>query len=435
MMIQRILLLRNHAGFRRYFKNTAWMMGEQILRIIAGLFVGIWVARYLGPEQFGIFSYVLAFTAIFGGIAKFGLDDVVVCELVKQPDLCDAYLGTAFWLKFIGAVIVIGLIGLTMPFISNDTVIQLYIFIIAASFIFQSFEVIGFYFQSQVLSKNIAVCKIAQLFLSSLVKICLVLTQSDLIWFVSVAAFDTASLSFSYIIAYKHLSFLFIFKYDIAKKLLKSSVPMMLSTFLIAIYMKTDALMIRYFINDYAVGIYSVGVKMTEAFYFLGVIITASIYPALISSRKISVDKFYNRMQSLYTIMVWLAAVIAFLLSFFSRNVINFMYGTAYAESHVVLSIYSWVLIFVFLSVANDKWFYIENRGLLLLAKISSGAVVNVVLNFLLIPFLGISGAAISALVSFAISVVVSDLFISEMKPLLKIKLKAFFPIYLISKL
>lgn len=76
-MLTKLTALKNHAGFIRYFKNTCWMMGEQFLRIIAGVFVGIWVARYLGPEQFGLFSYVLAFTAIFGGIAKLGLNGIV----------------------------------------------------------------------------------------------------------------------------------------------------------------------------------------------------------------------------------------------------------------------------------------------------------------------------------------------------------------------
>ena len=75
-----------HQGFRRYFANTSWMFAEQILRMIAGLLVGIWVARYLGPEQFGVFSYAIAFAAIFGSIAKLGLDGIVVRDLVREPD-------------------------------------------------------------------------------------------------------------------------------------------------------------------------------------------------------------------------------------------------------------------------------------------------------------------------------------------------------------
>ena len=111
-------------------------MAEQILRILAGLFVGIWVARYLGPEQFGLFSYVLAFTALFGGIAKLGLDGIVVRELVNHPERRGIYLGTAFWLKFIGAIFVMGVLAAIVPFTSNDSVTNSFIFIISAGLVF-----------------------------------------------------------------------------------------------------------------------------------------------------------------------------------------------------------------------------------------------------------------------------------------------------------
>lgn len=81
---QKIRSLQNHQGFMRYFANTSWLFGEKILRIIVGLFVGIWVARYLGPERFGLFSYAQSFVGLFSAIATLGLDGIVVRELVKD---------------------------------------------------------------------------------------------------------------------------------------------------------------------------------------------------------------------------------------------------------------------------------------------------------------------------------------------------------------
>jgi O-antigen/teichoic acid export membrane protein len=135
-MLTKLKTLKNHTGFIRYFKNTSWMMAEQFLRIIAGLFVGIWVARYLGPEQFGLFSYALAFTAIFGGVAKLGLDGIMVRELIKHPEKTDTYLGTAFWLKILGAFLVMGIMAAIIPFTSNDATTNLFILIIAAGLVF-----------------------------------------------------------------------------------------------------------------------------------------------------------------------------------------------------------------------------------------------------------------------------------------------------------
>jgi len=156
-----------------------------------------------GPEQFGLFSYVLAFTAIFGGIAKLGLDGIMVRELVNHPEKRDTYLGTAFWLKILGAFIVMGLMAAIVPFTSNDATTNLFIFIIAVGLIFQSFEVVEFYFQAQVLAKIVSICKVIQLALSSIIKIYLVLTEAELFWFVLVTAFDALSLAVSYFIAYQ----------------------------------------------------------------------------------------------------------------------------------------------------------------------------------------------------------------------------------------
>ena len=65
-----MLKFSNNKGFRKYFYNTSWLFVEKALRLIAGLFVGIYVARYLGPEQYGLFSYALAFVSIFGWIHR-----------------------------------------------------------------------------------------------------------------------------------------------------------------------------------------------------------------------------------------------------------------------------------------------------------------------------------------------------------------------------
>ena len=165
---------KTHQGFRRYLANTSWMFAEQMLRMVAGLLVGIWVARHLGPAQFGVFSYVIAFTALFGSLAKLGLDSIVVRDLVREPTLRDSYLGTAFWLKLVGALFMLGTIGIVVKLTSSDAITKLYIFIIASGTIFQSFEVVDFYFQSKVLSKFVSICKLIQLLISSILKLYLI---------------------------------------------------------------------------------------------------------------------------------------------------------------------------------------------------------------------------------------------------------------------
>jgi O-antigen/teichoic acid export membrane protein len=96
-VINKLHSLKKHEGFMRYFKNTSWLFGEKILRMFVGLFVGIWVARYLGPEQFGLFSYAQSFVGLFTAIATLGLDGIVVRELVRDESRRDELIGTVFY--------------------------------------------------------------------------------------------------------------------------------------------------------------------------------------------------------------------------------------------------------------------------------------------------------------------------------------------------
>ena len=109
--------LSGHSGFRRYFSNMSWLFAENTLRLVAGLLVGVYVARYLGPSQFGGLSYAISFAGLFGAISDLGLEGIVVRNLVAFPEKRDLYLGTAFWLKLTGSFIMLGVIAIAIQFL------------------------------------------------------------------------------------------------------------------------------------------------------------------------------------------------------------------------------------------------------------------------------------------------------------------------------
>lgn len=434
-LFAKLQAFKNHQGFIRYFKNTSWMITEQFMRIIAGLFVGIWVARYLGPVQFGLFSYVLAFTAIFGGVAKLGLDGIMVRELVKYHDKREAYLGTAFWLKVIGAFIVMGLIAAIVPFTSNDATTKSFIFIIAAGLMFQSFEVVEFYFQSQVLAKIVSICKVTQLAVSSAIKIYLVLTEAELIYFVLVTISDALSLAISYFIAYKinhNSSFYRHFDFDVAKNLLKDSWPLIFSSIVVMIYMRIDQIMIKEMLSEYEVGIYSAAVRLSEAFYFIPILISASLFPAILNAKKRSRELYKQRLQMLYALMVWSAIAIALPITFLSDRLIKLLFGQAYQEASQVLMVHIWAAIFVFLGVAFGKYLLAQNLTKIAFQRTLLGVVSNVLLNLWLIPIFGIVGAATATLLAQLIANLGYDFFDIRLHQQLKIKIKCIFMPWLI---
>lgn len=422
--------LSENSGFKRYFFNTGWLFAEQILRMLSGLFVGVWVARYLGPEQFGIYSYALAFTAIFAGIAKLGLDSIIVRELINHPEKSRAYLGTGFWLKFMGAFLVIGLIISILPFTNNDPSTKIFILIIAFGLVFQSFEVVEFLFQSKVLAKNISISKIIQLSLSSIFKIYLVFSAAELIWFVVVILFDALVLALCYFFASrKQEIFSFYKKFDlaIAGMLLKDSWPLILASIVTMIYMRIDQIMIKEMLSEYDVGIYSASVRLSEAFYFIPTVITASLFPAILNSKNKDEKLYKKRLNSLYTMLVWIAIAIALVITLFRDELIMLLYGKAYHETGVLLMIHSWASIFVFLGVANGYWFIAENLQRYILLNTCIGAFLNVGLNLVFLSKFGVIGAAYSTIISYFVAAYFINAFWKVSRPNFIILTKSLF--------
>ena len=441
-MITKLKSLQNHQGFMKYFKNTSWLFGEKILRMVVGLFVGIWVARYLGPEQFGLFSYAQSFVGLFTAIATLGLDGIVVRELVKDESRRDELTGTAFWLKLMGAVGVLLILAIAVNFTSNDTYTNTLVFIIASATIFQSFNVIDMYFQSKVISKYIVYANGFSFLITSLVRIAFVLIEAPLIYFVWMVLVDAILLALGYLYYYKKIVFSnkknshffnsFIFNKQIAGNLLKDSWPLIISGAVIAIYMRIDQVMIKELMDVNAVGQYAAAVRISEAWYFIPMLLGTSLYPSIINAKNNNEELYYARLQKFYTFMVWLGIAVAIPMTFLSNDIVNILYGEPFHEAGDVLMIHIWAGVFLSLGIACGKWYLAENYTRGALNKALFGMVLNVIGNYILIPKYGINGAAISTLFGHIGANLIYDIFDNRVRGQLKFKLKAFMPIYLI---
>ena len=407
-MFNKISSLKNNKGFIKYFKNTSWLFSEKIIRLAVGLLVGIWVARYLGPERFGLYSYAQSFVGLFATIATLGLNGIIVRELVKDETLRDDILGTGFYLKIMGSLIVLILLAIAIQFTSNDQYTNILVFIIASATIFQSFNVIDFYFQSKVLSRYVVYANIISLLLSSIVKILLIIYNAPLITFAFTVLFDSFVLACGLIYFYiRHATFkIWHLKFNkrLALSLLKDSWPLVLSGVIISIYMKIDQVMIKEMLDSQAVGQYTAAVKLSEAWYFIPMVIASSLFPAIINAKEKSLESYYYRLQKLYDLMVWSAVFIALPMTFLSDWLINILYGKQFFEAGGVLMIHIWASVFVFLGVVGNKWYIIENLQKYSFYRSLTGGIINIIMNYILIPIYGIYGAAISTLISQAIA-------------------------------
>jgi len=401
-------------AFKKYLTNTGWMFAEKFFRLGIAFLVGIYVVRYLGPDNFGILSYAVSFVGLFATISTLGLDSIVVRELVKNPNRRDELLGSVFYLRIIGAAIAITLTIITVFVLQESYFNILLITIIVTSTVFQSLNVIEYYFQARVESKFNVYVQSTSLLLASIIKAFMVLLSAPLIYFAIVYVLEFVFLSAGYFIVYKvnHLRIRdWRFKAATAVSLIKDAWPLIFSGVVIAVYMKIDQVMIKNMLNTTEVGFYAAAVKLAEAWYFIPMAICTSLFPAIINAKQINETVYLNRMQKLYDLLATISIGIAVIITFLSEFIITIIFGARYLPAASVLTIYIWAGVPVFLGVASSQYLINENLTKLAFYRTFVGMIINVILNIFLIPIYGINGSAAATLISYTLSVFAIGLF------------------------
>ena len=429
-ILKKIVQLKHHSGFRKYFANTSWLLIERALRMAVSLFVSIYVVRYLGPERFGLLSYALSFVGIFVVLATLGLDEVVVRELIKTPEQREKILGSSFLLKLVGTLLMWAAILVAIPLTENDLQTNILIIIIAFGSVFLAFNVIDLNFQAKVKSKYVVHAQFVQLIISSIVKIILVVNEAPLILFASVFSLDVIVLAMGLVFAYLYNGeniFSWKWSFETSKYLLHDSWPLILAGVVVSVYMKIDQVMIKEMLGAKEVGLYAAAVKLSEAWYFFPMAIASSLFPAIINAKVYQKEVYYQRLQKLYDLMVWIAIAIALPISILSSWIVELLYGNEYLESSSVLNIHIWSGIFIFLGVASSKYLIAENYIKKTFYRTFVGALLNIIMNYYLIGIMGIKGAAISTFASHFFAAYFYDILDKDLRKMFIMKTKSLF--------
>ncbi len=424
--------LAGRHNLRNIIANTSWLFADKIIRMGVGLIIGVWVARYLGPEQFGIFSYVLAFVGLFGAIAGLGLDSVVIRDLVCDPEAKDSLLGTAFLLRLVGGVISLLIaVAAIIAVRPEDHQIRSLVAIISAMSIFQAFDAIDFWFQARIQSKFSVYARNGAFLIIAVTRVVLILMEAPLVAFAWAALAEVALAAIGLNLAYRVCGqriVAWVANGRLALRLLRETWPLIIAGMAVMLYMKIDQVMLGEMLGDEAVGIYSAAVRISEIWYFIPIGIVSSVTPALIEARGRSEELYYQRIGKLFRLVGGLALVIAVPMTFVSDFVIRVLYGQQYSEAGLVLGIHIWSAVFVFLGVAQGPWTTNEGLMKLALSRTLVGAIANIALNLVLIPHYGAIGAAVATLISYALSAVILNAFDKRTKRIFRLQLTGFIP-------
>lgn len=423
-------LLNSLVRFEKYFKNTSWILGEKIIGMAVNFGIAILVARYFGPELFGVWSYALSLVGLFAIAGHMGLSGLAVRELVSDADNVHETLGTVFILKLLGMCSGVALLLIYIFIYETVGSVEFWILLIVGSTLtLRSFSVIQFWFESQVQARYAAIGHLITLVIVAGYKVTLIINDTSLVLFASSSVVEAALSVMVMVTIYKKTTGVsplhWRFSGFRAKKLIKKGSLIFVGAIFGMVYLNIDQVMLRWLVGPVEVGIYAVAARLSSVWYFIPNAIVASFFPRLVSLKKQNANLYSLRLQQVFDLLFVLALIVAICISIVSTPLINIMFGQEYRESSQVLNIHIWAGIFVFMRAGLSKWILIEDVLVFSMITQGLGAVANVFLNLFFIPSFGAIGAAWATLVSYAVASYFSLLVLPKTRPIFLMLSKA----------
>lgn len=416
---------------KKILKNIYWAMLGKIVNMVGQLFVGILVARYLGPEQYGVMNYVISFVALFTIIATFGLTNIEVRELSRTPEDRDSILGTCLRLRLFFATIGYLLIIATLLVSRTDTFTCKMILVYGLILYTGCFEVIRNYFTSVVKNEYVVKSEIARTVLGASIKIVLLWIQAPLEYFIAATMLDTVLVASGYYISYKKMvGNISDWKYDSTKVpfLVKQSFPLLLSGAAVIVYQRIDQVMIGNMIDNQSVGYFATAARFLEIILFLPFVLSQTVTPMIVKARSnLSVEEYNYKCKQFVSIVAWVSIILSCLVSVSAYWLIFITFGKDYLAAVPVLQILAFKTVGMALSSSGGQIIIIEQIQKWAVIRNLLGCVVCVGLNMLLIPIYGIVGSSIVTIITVFVSGFLANALIPPYRHIFRIEIYALF--------
>ena len=400
--------------FREAVANLGWLIADRAMRLVFTVLVGFWVARYLGPSQFGALNYALVVVGFGLVLAEGGVDAVVRRELIRTPERTPSLLAAVWRLRLsLGAACY--LLVAAWAAWGRESSAEAGLLAIVGLLLFQpALAVADLWLQANLRARTSVLAQLSALAVGAATRIALIVGHAPL-WVFGAAAVGEAWLAAVVLTLWARRAGVRLAgdqeTGELVRKLARESWPLLLSGVAISVYMRIDIVMLRQMVGESAAGIYAAAVRISELGYFVPMALASSVLPALLQARARGEAAYGERFQRYLDLSAALAYGFAVPLAVAAPWLVRLAYGAAFAPAAAVLVVHIWAAIFVFLGVARGQWLVNERLQRFYLAATVAGAGVNIVLNLLFIPRWGGVGSAWATVISQALAAWASSYF------------------------
>lgn len=390
---------------QRIAKNTGVLLISQIASYILGFFFIMYTARYLGAEGFGILSFALAFTGIFGVFADLGLSTLTVREVSRDKSLATKYLGNIAVIKIILVIITFGLIALMINLLGypEQTIKVVYLVALSVIFgafsqmfysIFQAYEKMEYQSGGHILSSALmlsgALFAISQGFS--------VVEFASLYFLVSAVV-----LGYSFVVCvWKFILPKIEFDRGFLKPTIKEALPFGLTGIFVMIYYYIDTVMLSLMVPNAneVIGWYNVAYRLVLVLLFIPSVYFASVFPVMSRFFKTSDESLKFTFERSFKYMMIMAVPIGVGTTLLADRIISLIFGPDFRPATIALQILVWSCVFIFMNWPFSNLLNSTNRQMDITKVTCICMFVNVVLNLLIIPKYSYIGASVTTVIT-----------------------------------
>ena len=386
----------------RVLTNASWIVGCRIVQALLGLIVTMLLARYWGPSGYGLINYAASIVAFVVPVMQLGLNSTLVQELIAQPDKEGEILGTSLTMSAIsGLCCMIGVVSFSALANKGETLTTIVCGLYSVQLISQSLELLQYWFQSKLLSKYTSVTMLAAYGVATAYKVILLICKSHVYWFALSQALDYLVIGITLLVIYRKMGNSRLrFSWKLFCRLFSRSRYYIIANLMVTIFAQTDRVMLKMMLDETAVGFYSAAVTCASMTAFVFVAIIDSARPVIFEKNKVGIREFEHSVSRLYSLIIYLSLLQCVAITVFSELIIYILYGSEYMEAANVLRLVVWYTTFSYIGSVRNIWILAEGKQKYLSVINLSGAGANVLLNYLLIPSMGIHGAALASLIT-----------------------------------
>ncbi len=418
-------------------KNASWIIACRIIQSVFALIINMLTARYLGPSNYGLITYASSLVAFVLPIMQLGFSNTLVQELINNPEEEGKIFGTSILLSLCSSICcIIGVVS--FAFITNHDEPTTIIVCLLYSFIlvFQALDLMQYWFQAKLLSKYSSIVSLCAYLIVSAYKVYLLIASKSVYWFAISNALDYAIISICIIVIYYRLGGQKLsYSKKTGKELFNRSKHYIFSMMMVTVFAQTDKIMLKLMINEEATGYYGAAVFSAGILGFVFSAIIDSFRPSIFEGMKESQQLFEHRLLMLYSIIIYCSLAQSLVMTVFAPLIISILYGNAYYQAISALRIIVWYTTFSYLGGVRNIWILANEKQHYLWKINTLGAVANVFLNYLLIPKMGINGAALASLITQIFTNVIVGYIIKEIRPNNRIMMLSLDPKYLMESI